>query len=224
MTARAVWPARVVIGHRYTASAAVIGLLAFLLSPTSLGPAPRIVFAWDLAALALLSMFVLLLLREGDNETMARNAAAQEEGEWTVFAITIAGVFVSFAALTRVMGLAKDMVGMERKFYVGTVALTLFLSWLVTHVVFALRYAHEYYERHPDSSRVDGGLAFPGDLPPDYWDFLYFAMVLGMTFQVSDVQIDSRKMRRLATVHGLIGFLFNTVIVALTVNIAATLL
>jgi uncharacterized membrane protein len=224
MRAGVLWPARVALGHRYTASAGAIGILAFLALPRDLSMAPRAVFAWDVAGVSLLLMFAFLLLREGDDEKMARNAAAQQEGEWTVFAITLAGVVVSFAAITRVMGIAKDMEGTERKLYIGTVGATLFLSWLVTHVVFALRYAHEYYERQPGAAQVDGGLEFPGGLPPDYWDFLYFAMVLGMTFQVSDVQILSRKMRRLATVHGLIGFLFNTVIVALTVNIAATLL
>jgi len=224
MRALDLWPARVVIGHRYTASACVIGLVAFFILPGALDLARRAVLAWDLGSAALLAMFVMLLLTEGDDEMMARNAAAQEEGEWTVFAITLAGVVMSFAALTRVLSVAKDMQGLERKLYFSAVALTLFLSWLVTQVVFALRYAHEYYERQPGASRVDGGLDFPGGLPPDYWDFLYFAMVLGMTFQVSDVQITSRKMRRLATVHGLIGFLFNTVIIALTVNIAASLL
>ena len=71
---------------------------------------------------------------------------------------------------------------------------------------------------------MDGGLQFPGDDLPDYFDFFYFALVLGMTFQVSDVQITARKLRRLATAHGLLGFLFNTIILALTVNIAAGLL
>jgi len=220
----ALWPVRVIAGHRYTFSACLIGAVAFFLLPRDLGLAPRAVFAWDLGGISLLVMFAAMLLNEGDDQTMARNAADQQEGEWTVFGITLLGVVISFAALTEVMGTAKDMQGMERKLFIGTVALTLFLSWLVTHVVFALRYAHEYYERQDGASRVDGGLEFPGGLPPDYWDFLYFAMVLGMTFQVSDVQITSRKLRRLATAHGLIGFLFNTVIVALTVNIAATLL
>jgi uncharacterized membrane protein len=224
MAASAPWPVRVVVGHRFTVSAAVLGVLAFLILPRELGGSARAVFAWDLAGVALLLMFAFMLLNEGDDATMARNATAQQEGEWTVFAITLAGVAISFVALTHMLGEAKDMAGMQRKLYVGTVAVTLLLSWLVTHVVFALRYAHEYYERQPGASRVDGGLEFPGELPPDYWDFLYFAMVLGMTFQVSDVQITSRKMRRLGTVHGLIGFLFNTVIVALTVNIAASLL
>lgn len=223
--AHTLWPARVVAGHRYTASACLIGLLCYLVLPAAHGTPARIVFAWDGGALALLLMFAFMLLNEGNDATMARNAAAQQEGEWTVFVITLAGVLVSFAALTRVMSIAKAMpLGTERNVYITGVALTLFLSWLVTHVVFALRYAHEFYTRTTGAAAVDGGLQFPGEAPPDYSDFLYFALVLGMTFQVSDVQITSRKLRRLATVHGLIGFLFNAVIVALTVNIAATLL
>jgi uncharacterized membrane protein len=91
-------------------------------------------------------------------------------------------------------------------------------------VTFALRYAHEYYARDEGGPDVDRGLDFPNENEPDYLDFLYFALVLGMTFQVSDVQITSRKLRRIATLHGLLSFLFNTVIVALTVNIAAGLM
>ena len=107
---------------------------------------------------------------------------------------------------------------------VALVASTLLASWLMTHVIFALRYAHEYYARDEGGPEVDRGLDFPGEKQPDYLDFMYFSLVLGMTFQVSDVQITSRKLRRVATLHGLISFLFNTVIVALTVNIAAGLL
>jgi uncharacterized membrane protein len=78
--------------------------------------------------------------------------------------------------------------------------------------------------QHIPAGAVDGGLEFPGQEPPDYWDFFYFSIVLGMTFQVSDVAISSRKLRRLATVHAFLSFVYNTVIVALTVNIAASLL
>ena len=97
------------------------------------------------------------------------------------------------------------------------------MSWLTAHVVFAIRYAHEWYDCD-DEPRLRQGLEFPGDTQPDYMDFLYFSLVLGMTFQVSDVQITSRRLRRLALLHGLVSFLYNTVIVALTVNIAAGLL
>ncbi len=96
------------------------------------------------------------------------------------------------------------------------------MSWLVTHAVFALRYAHEYYEARADGAR--GGLDFPGKQLPDYLDFLYLAIVIGMTFQVSDVQVTDRYLRQLVMVHGLLSFLFNTIIVALTVNLVAGLL
>ncbi len=211
-------------GHRRTFLACAIGLVSFLLLPRYFGPASRAVMAWDLGAGAFLAMVAATFWREGDDAAIARNAALQQEGEWTVFATTLAAVAISFAALTHLLSTAKGMPDGERKLLIGLVAATLLLSWLVTHVVFALRYAHEFYERAPGAARADGGLTFPGRLPPDYWDFLYFALVLGMTFQVSDVQITSRKMRRLATGHGLIGFMFSTVIVALTVNIAASLL
>ena len=218
-------PLRVLLGHQRTVLATIVGLIAYALLPAPHGQAARMVFAWDIGSVTLLLMMATMLMRPGDDAAMARRAEAQQEGEWTVFAITLAGVVVSFAALTTVLSVAKDMPhGAERDLYVGVVAATLLLSWLVTHLVFALRYAHEYYGREDGVRDVDGGLDFPGGQPPDYWDFIYFSLVMGMTFQVSDVQITSRKLRRLATLHGLIGFLFNTVIVALTVNIAASFL
>ena len=218
-------PFRVLFGHRRTVLATIVGLIAFAVLPAPHGQAARMVFAWDIGTAALLAMMATLLVRPVDDAAMARHAEAQQDGEWTVFAITLAGVVVSFAALTTVLSVAKDLPhGAERDLYLAVVAATLMLSWLVTHLVFALRYAHEYYEQEEGRQTVDGGLDFPGGVAPDYWDFIYFALVLGMTFQVSDVQITSRKLRRLATLHGLIGFLFNTVIVALTVNIAASFL
>jgi uncharacterized membrane protein len=90
------------------------------------------------------------------------------------------------------------------------------------HLVFALRYAHEFYTKSDDE--LQGGLDFPKEPEPDYYDFLYFSLVLGMTFQVSDVDITDRHLRRLATLQGFISFLFNTIILALTVNLAAGLM
>ena len=159
---------------------------------------------------------------------MRRNAERQEEGEWTMFCITLAGVAFSFVALTQELPNVKALSPGARNLHVALVAATLLLSWLVTHLAFAARYAHEYYSAASDAAKIDAGLEFPGmndkTDSPDYWDFVYFAIVLAMTFQVSDVQITSRKLRRLATVHGLIAFLFNTVVVALTVNLAAGLM
>ena len=154
---------------------------------------------------------------------MERDAAAQQEGEWVVFGLTLLGTIFSFIALISVFAALKSDPG-RQSLRLTLVASTLVESWLMTHVTFALRYAHEFYSRDDSPLRIDRGLEFPGTEQPDYLDFLYFALVLGMTFQVSDVQITSRKLRRLATLQGLMSFLFNTVIVALTVNLAAGLL
>lgn len=96
------------------------------------------------------------------------------------------------------------------------------LSWILIHTIFALRYAHLYYGNDKTNRDVHaGGLNFPEDKHPDYLDFAYFSFVLGMTFQVSDVEVTSKRLRRLSLLHGLISFFFNTLIVALTINVIA---
>ncbi len=95
---------------------------------------------------------------------------------------------------------------------------SLLLAWLFLNTIFAVHYAHEFYG---DSGGKHSGLDFPGTKEPDYWDFIYFAFVIGMTFQVSDVQISERKIRRVALVHALIAFFFNVIVIALSVNIVA---
>lgn len=222
--ASASWAVRVMQSHFRTTTAIVAGLVAYMLLPGAMTAAVRTTIAWDIGA-SLLMVLAIRLFLDGSDASMARRAEAQAEGEWIIFGVTLAGVLVSFVALTAVLSGVKDLPGFSKQWHVALVAATLLLSWLVTHVVFALRYAHEYYATdNTPGPGIDGGLEFPGGQPPDYWDFCYFSLVLGMTFQVSDVQITSRKLRRLALAHGLVGFLFNTVIVALTVNIAASLL
>ena len=214
---------RVVSGHPRMLGSAVLGAGAFFLLPASIGSSTRWVLAWDVGAIALLVLLTVLFSAGHDEARMAQNAERQDEGEWTLFWIAIAAAAASFVALSAELSGSKDLPAVQRNLHVGLVGLTLLVSWLLTHAIFALRYAHEYYDMRPDGKLV-GGLEFPGGALPDYWDFTYFAVVIGMTFQVSDVQITSRALRRLALLHGLLAFLFNTVIVALTVNIAASLL
>jgi len=214
--------AAVVLGHKRLFASVVAGVIAYLLLPSDWMTGTRTIMAWDIGVI----VFLLICARwfaTSPQARMATDSEAQEEGEWTIFFLFIAATVVSFAAIVDVFAAAKDLTGAAKGFVVAVVALTLFLSWLVTHVLFALRYAHEYYDLSLDG-KVVGGLDFPGDTQPDYWDFVYFALVLGMTFQVSDVQITVRPLRRLAALHGLLGFLFNAIIIALTVNIAAGLL
>jgi len=190
----------------------------FALTPVH-SHAIRAVAAWDVGSLLFLVLTGISFLRQQDRNISA-DAKRQEEGEWSVFALTLLGAVMSFAAIILFSGAHKK----DQGWYLGFVVATLILSWLTTHVSFAYRYAHEYYTRGPERDAVDGGIDFPKDDKPDYLDFIYFSFVLGMTFQVSDCNITSKKLRRLATLQGLIGFLFNTVILALSVNIAATLL
>jgi uncharacterized membrane protein len=212
-----------IAGHRRTFIAALAGALSLLALPAGWQAHTRFVAAWDVGA-AVFLLLCLPLFANASPERMAANAQAQQEGEWTLFWLVVAGATASFAAIVGEFGSMKGATGAVREVKVGMVAGTLALSWLLTHAVFALRYAHEYYTRDSADDPYDGGLEFPGKQAPDYWDFLYFSAVLGMTFQVSDVQITSKKLRRLATLHGMLGFLFNTVIVALTVNLASGLL
>ncbi|MGC8478140.1 MAG: DUF1345 domain-containing protein, partial [Acetobacteraceae bacterium] len=187
-----------------------------------LGPVTRAVTAWDAGVLVYGLAAAQLFLTE-PMSALPAHAARDQEGEWTIFAITLAAASFSLIAVLEVFAGMHGASRAGRNLRLGLVAATLFLSWLMVHVTFTFRYAHEFYDSERAPPAFDRGLEFPGDDAPDYMDFLYFSLVLGMTFQVSDVQITGRNLRRLALLHGLLSFLFNTVILALTVNIAAGL-
>jgi uncharacterized membrane protein len=198
-------------------------IVAWPLLPSAWPATTRGIVGWDIGVLVFVLMAAQLFATALPDD-MPAAAEAQQEGEWTIFWLTLAVVIVSFVAVSSEFAAIKTGPADRRGWELALVAGTLLLSWLVTHVTFAFRYAHEFYARDLGGPDVDRGLDFPGETEPDYFDFLYFSLVLGMTFQVSDVQITSRKLRRVATLHGLISFLFNTIIVAFTVNIAAGLM
>jgi uncharacterized membrane protein len=201
----------------------VLAIAAAFVLPHGWMPRTRALCAWDLGICLYLALTAVLFCSE-HLDRMAADAARQQEGEWTIFAVTVAVVVASYVAIFGEFSDAKDMHGIVKDAHVGLIALTLFASWMMLHATFCFRYAHEFYTKTDADGDFDRGLDFPSEKWPDYLDFSYFALVLGMTFQVSDVQITSRKFRRLAALHGLLSFLFNTVIVALTVNIGASLL
>ena len=214
---------RVVRGRPRVFAGFLAMILAAPLLPASLPMTTRGILAWDIGVLLFLVLAAFLFATSLPDD-MPNHAEAQQEGEWTIFWITLGVVIVSFVAVSGEFAAIKSGPPEWRGLVIILVAVTLFLSWLVTHVTFAFRYAHEFYACDLGGPDVDRGLEFPGEREPDYLDFLYFSLVLGMTFQVSDVQITSRKFRRVAMLHGLLGFLFNTIIVAFTVNIAAGLM
>jgi uncharacterized membrane protein len=218
------WPWRVVRSRPRLFIGLLCGVAAAPLLPGDISRTTRAILAWDLGVIVFLVSAAFLFSTER-LDRMAEDAAAQEEGEWTVFWLTVAAVTFSFVAvISEFADPTKYLPPLQRNLHVVLVAVTLFVSWLMTHTTFAFRYAHEYYEARTNNTDIGRGLEFPHEKRPDYLDFMYFSLVIGMTFQVSDVQIAARKFRRLAAAHGLLSFLFNTIILALTVNLAAGLL
>ncbi len=205
---------RIVYARPRTFAALAIGIIACLLLPHSLRLVTRLLIGWDIfAGLYLLLVFGMMLT--GGSKRIRRNAALQDDGSFVILMVAALGAFASIAAIVFELGATKSAVP-----ELALAVITITLSWASVHTIFALHYAHEYY-RGPKP----GGLAFPeGDAKedPDYWDFVYFSFVIGMTAQTSDVGITDKSIRRTATAHGMVSFVFNTALVALMVNIAAS--
>lgn len=155
---------------------------------------------------------------------LAISANVQDESRYVIFIIVIISVAIMlFGTFALIQNTEDGLMG--RGLHIATTLTSVFLSWCLLHTMYTLRYAHLYYSESMDNPTSHPcGLAFPKNTNPDYLDFAYFPFVIGMTFQVSDVQITSSEIRRFALLHGLISFVFNTIIVALTINIIAGLI
>jgi uncharacterized membrane protein len=155
------------------------------------------------------------------HERMKTRALEQDEGRIVILTLVIIAAITSLGAIVAQLAVAKDLHGTLRYAHIGLAALTILSSWAFTQVMFALHYAHDYYAA--EARQAPAGLAFPGGHAPDYGDFLYFACVIGTSGQTADVIFTSRTMRRTGLVHCVLAFLFNTTLLALTINIASGL-
>jgi uncharacterized membrane protein len=202
----------------------VLGFAVYAALPHHHGPVIRAVLGWD-SGVFVLSAWIMAMMALSTNDHMRRRAARQDLGRWVILLAVIAGALVSMMALAVIQKSLKDASGDESLFYLGLIVLTIVLSWSLVHMVFSLHYAHAYYgpaDEPEDEDGLIGGLEFPSENQPDYWDFMYFSYVVGMTCQVSDVQVSGRQLRRLTLIHGVVAFFFNTIILALTINIVAS--
>src|SRR6266480_5831082 len=207
-------PVRLVYARPRTFISMAIGIVAFFLLPGSLRLVTRLLLGWDIFIAFYLVLVYVMVLRSR-LAYIRRNAVLQDDGRFLLPLVVALGAFASIAAIVYELG-ANHRGTPELTLATVTIA----LSWAAVHTVFALHYAHEFYR-----GAKPGGLQFPsGDqhIDADYWDFVYFSFVIGMTAQVSDVGITDRTIRRTATAHGIISFIFNTALVALMVNIAAS--
>ena len=190
---------------------------AILFFATDWRAATKLLIGWDIAV-GLYLVLAAHLVARSDVHRLKRRAANQDEGNLAILFLTVAAAIASLAAIFAELGTQAGQTRQPGQLILATA--TVVLSWAFIHSIFALHYAHEYYGEGRD--RQIGGMSFPDDEVPDYWDFAYFAFTIGMCAQVSDVTVSSKSIRRTVLTHSIISFLFNAALLALTVNIAAS--
>ena len=202
-----------------------IAAVAALLAPHDLLLVMRLAAGWDGCVLIFLAL-TWGAVNQCEREEMQQTVLSQDHGRLGILLLVLLATAASLSTIFFLLQRSKGLEPLEIAGHIALSVLTIVCSWLLTHVMFALHYAHRFYRDDPKTNELDatGGLQFPGNRAPDYWDFLYFSFVIGMTSQVSDVQVTSRPMRQLVLSHSVLSFAFNTVILALSISIVAGLL
>ena len=213
------------------ALALIIGVAAALLAPHLLGSLARVVVGWVGFAATDLTL-IILGMWQADTDDIRRVAASEDLPRTQAFVLVVGAAMASLGAVVGLMGSLKGLSKDLREVHVMLSVAAVVLAWTLVHLVFTLRYAHAYYDADEETGQDTGGLVFPDDqgkdqgswLRPNYVDFAYFSFIIGMTAQTADIGIGSRELRRVSLLHSLIAFIFNTVIVALTIGTLGGLL
>lgn len=198
-------------------AAIALGVAVGLLLPVSFRGQSRLLIGWD-AGVALYLATTWHMMITSDVHELRQRAARHDEGEWAIILLSMAATLSSLAAIGA--ELMQAGAGDPFRFWRASIAaVTILMSWLFVHTIMALHYAHDFYLREGP------GLMFPGSVEePDYWDFAYFAFTIGVAAQTADVAISSQRIRRVALAHSVLAFFFNTAILALAINVGASLL
>ena len=198
--------------------AALVGAAIWLAALILRWPVPPLIGgdAFFLIYLALMTRFTLRIRPDG----LRRRASVEDEGIPLIILLALAAIAFSLAAIFSLLNGAGAPDPAELSLVIASVP----LGWLVLHTIVAFHYAHLFYATSDEHDAQEaGGLNFPGNEEPGAWDFLYFSFVVGMTAQVSDVAVQTTGMRRLVLLHGIVSFFYNTVLLALAVNVVVTL-
>lgn len=200
-----------------------LAIIVYLLVPVkNTNSLTHVMTAWDTFCVAALALNWITFFTITSRQIRAESSR-QDESRVVIFIIVLIATIAALAAVILLVT-SKSEHTSNKAIELPIAFLGLMSSWLLVHTVFTFRYAHMYYSNdETDANTHAGGLDFPQEEHPDFIDFAYFSFVIGMTFQVSDVEISSKELRRLALLHSLIAFGFNTVVVALTINILAGL-
>jgi uncharacterized membrane protein len=205
----------------------ICGIFVGLILPADWRVNTRLLLGWNSGAFLYFVLAGVMILTSS-HAKISRQAEQQDEGRFVILALTILASAMAIGAIIAQLATVKDMKGLAKDLHILLAALTIVSAWTLIHLMFALHYAHEFVlERAAHGSRPAkerGGLTFPGSEAPDYVDFLYFSYVIGVASQTADVEISSPAMRRIALVHCVLAFFFNSAVLALTINIAAGLI
>lgn len=213
------WIARLYSLHAALWLGLIVLIAVVALTPGQWDWPTQIAAGWGAGALVFLVLTFARLCRSRSVEAIRKRAAEMDQAGGAVLPLSLLAAAASVFII--VMEAASGKPSAASAFFsLGVIA----LSWLFVHVIFTLHYAHEFYAPKDKGKGDRQGLIFPGEDDADYWDFLHFALIIGVANQTADIQISSQKLRRIATLHSLVAFLFNTVILALAVNIAVNLL
>ncbi len=206
--------------HKFGLSLIITVVFVLIFPIINLNGLTLLIFYWDIFCISLLSLFWITFYKTPP-KLIRKEAQIMDPKNIIVFITVIVASALSFLS---VILLFINHVKPLYEFRLIVIVASLALSWMILHTIFTVRYAHLYYSDHSsEEGRFSGGLEFPSEKEPDFIDFAYFSFTLGMTFQVSDVEISSRKIRRIVLLHSLLSFGFNATIVAMTVNIIAGL-
>ena len=205
----------------YFAAAAAVATFAIL--PRSYSGNVREACAWIIGGFVYLALSTRMMWSCAPTE-IAKRAARNDDSRMVIIGLILLAVGSSFVSIVGLLSEAKAANQHAKWLYLCLAATTIIVAWSVMQVVFTLHYAHEFYRPAMRDRPPGGDLVFPGETTPDYWDVLYFATSIGATSQTSDVAIRSRPIRRLATVHAIVSFFFNAAILAMMINLAASLL
>ncbi len=206
------------VGSMTVGLALALGL-SFL---TDVRASTAVLAGWNMLCLT----FTALMTRYMSNRNVAAmraHAEEADEGRAVVLVLILLASAASFAAIAMELSAAKTVHGLAQAVYIALAFVTVAMSWFFVQLNFALHYAHAYYSPSGSGRGDAGGLTFPGEASPDYWDFLHFSIVIGVASQTADIDFTDKALRRLGTFHSLFAFVFNTVVVALTINLLASL-
>ena len=200
---------------------AVAVAVAFLL-PTSIAsqPVTRWLFAWNAGSGLYVLLAAIMMVRSSSNH-MRHRAQLQDDGQRTILALVAVATIASLAAIGGELAVVKDMHGFSKAAHIALAGVTVLTSWAFIQIMFALHYAHDFYAAACHGKPP--GLQFPDEEHPDYGDFFYFASVIGTSGQTADVSIVSKPLRRIGTLHCILSYLFNTTVLALLINIGASM-